>query len=225
MKYKISEEPLKLREFGRNVQAMVDYAQTITDRDVRTRVANEIVRIMTNLNPNLKDNPDYKQKLWDAVFLISENQLDVEAPYPKPENLAIILKGGKKVPYQKGKPKYRQYGNHVHLMIGKAIDMEEGPYKVDYINQIANTMRLFLKTMDRDSAQEEVIAEHINDISGGRIRVQAEDLTLSRVALNPPLYNQPTTHKPHNRGNKNNYNNTHKRKNSNNNNNKRRRKN
>ncbi|MDX2249087.1 MAG: DUF4290 domain-containing protein [Bacteroidia bacterium] len=225
MKYKISQEPLKLREFGRNIQSMVDYARSIDDRDTRTRVVNEIIKIMTNLNPNLKENPDYKQKLWDAVFLICENELDVDAPYPKPKNLDIFLKGGKKVPYQKGRPKYRQYGNHVHLMIGKAIEMEEGPYKADYINQIANTMKLFLKTMDRDSIQEEIIAEHMNDISGGKIRVQAEDLTLSKVALNPPLYNQPTTHKPHHRnnnGNKNNHGNNYANKRKNN---KRRRKN
>ncbi|MEZ4829494.1 MAG: DUF4290 domain-containing protein [Bacteroidia bacterium] len=206
MKYKISAEPLKLREFGRNVQSMVNYALTIEDKEVRTRVANEIVKIMTNLNPNLKDNPDYKQKLWDALFLISENELDVESPFPKPEHTTLVLKGGKKVPYLKEKPRYRQYGNHVHMMISKAIEMEDGPFKADYINQIANTMKLFLKTMDRDNAQEEVIAEHMNEISRGRIKVQAEDLTLSRVALNPPLFNQPTTHKTPSRNNNNNNN-------------------
>ena len=77
MKYNISESPLKLREYGRNVQSMVEYAKKIEDRDRRSRVIKEIVRIMVNLHPEIKDQPDYEVKLWDHLFMIADFDLDM----------------------------------------------------------------------------------------------------------------------------------------------------
>ena len=76
MRYNISETPLRLKEYGRNIQGMVEYANSIEDRNLRTEVAHEIIRIMSNLNPNLKEIPDYKQKLWDHIHMISDYTLE-----------------------------------------------------------------------------------------------------------------------------------------------------
>ncbi|MEL6630944.1 MAG: DUF4290 domain-containing protein [Bacteroidota bacterium] len=182
MDYYISETPLRLREFGRNIQAMVEYAKTIEDKEARTRVANEIIRIMSNLKPSIKDIPDYKQKLWDAIFMISDYDFDVEAPFDMPLPPEKRPKDTEHMPYYDGRPRYRQYGWNVQLMVHKAIDMQEGPARTAYLNQIANAMRQFLRTGDRESTPEEIIADQMKEMSKGRLVIDPNELTITRQA-------------------------------------------
>lgn len=181
MKYYVSDTPLRLREFGRNVQAMVEHALTIEDRQHRSNVAHEIVRIMTTLNPDLREIPDYKQKLWDALHIISDFELDVDAPYDPPTREMTELHLGPRMEYHRDTPRYRQYGKSVELMIEKALDMEEGAKRDAYISQIANTMRQFLFNAGRGDAPDETVVEHIRELSKGKIRVKVEDLNLYKI--------------------------------------------
>ncbi len=188
MKYKISDAPLRLKEYGRNIQSMVDYAKTIEDKRQRTKVIHEIVRIMTNLNPSIKDLPDYQQKLWDHLFLIADFDLDVDSPFPIPDKEKVLFQKPVKIPYSKNKPAYKQYGTNVELMIKKAIDMPEGEKKRAYVNIIANTMKQFLRNMDREGMQEEAIIRHIHDISKGKLVINPSDISLFKGMQ---LKNQP----------------------------------
>ena len=99
---------------------------------------------MGNLNPHLKEIPEYKQKLWDAIFIISEMKLEVDAPFPMPEEPEPAHISRERLPYMKGKPRYKQYGRNVQLMIEKASQMEDDDTRKVYVNQIANTMQQFL---------------------------------------------------------------------------------
>ena len=49
MKYSISETPLKLKEYGRNIQSMVEYAKTIEDREKRTKTSNRALVTSTGV--------------------------------------------------------------------------------------------------------------------------------------------------------------------------------
>ncbi len=133
MEYSLSDTPLTLREFGRNVQGLIEFAKGIEDPAKRNVVAKEIVRIMSCLNTSLKENPDYKQKLWDSLYIISDYDLDIEAPFPKPPKPEDMAKE-ERMSYYKGKPKFRQYGWNVQLMINRAVEMEAGPVKDEYLN-------------------------------------------------------------------------------------------
>ncbi|MEM9721739.1 MAG: DUF4290 domain-containing protein [Bacteroidota bacterium] len=188
MKYKISDTPLKMREYGRNIQAMVEYIKTLDDREKRTKLAKEIIIIMGNLQPQIKEYPDYKQKLWDSLFLIADFNLDVDSPFPAPSQEMFGGKKEKRMEYYSGKPSYRQYGYNVELMVQQAIKMEEGEAKKKYINLLANTMNQFLWNMNRNSTPETVIAGQIKEISKGKIKVKPEDLTLHKIV---PSKNNP----------------------------------
>lgn len=188
IKYRISTDRLKLKEYGRNIQMMADYAKTIEDKDKRTRAVKEIIRIMSHLNPQFKDMPDYKQKLWDHLHAISDFELEVDSPFPKPAPEDIRRKPDEKLPYHKCRPRFKQYGWNVELMIKRATEMEEGPERVAYINLIANTMKQILRNMDKESTPEETIAEHMNDISKGKLKVVGNELV-----INKPTY----THRSH----------------------------
>lgn len=182
MKYNISESPLKLREYGRNVQSMVEYAKKIEDRDRRSRVIKEIVRIMVNLHPEIKDQPDYEVKLWDHLFMIADFDLDIDSPFPAPDAAQVTQRPETRMTYHRPKTRFKQYGKNVELMILKAIEMEEGEIKTRYINYIATIMRQLAQQISKDAAQEVVIAAQINEISKGKFNLTPDDLTISRVS-------------------------------------------
>ena len=184
MQYYISDTQLKHREFGRNVQSMVEYAKQLEDRDQRTRLAHEIVRIMSNLNPQIKELPDYQQQLWEYLFIIADFELDVDAPYPPPSPDIVMSRPTERMEYYRGKPTYRQYGKNVELMINSASEMEDSPEKTEYVNLIANTMRQFVRNAGKEVPPEEVIASHIQELSDNRLEVDASNLQLYRTT--PP---------------------------------------
>ena len=70
--YNTRRPRLIIPEYGRNIQRMVDYALTIEDREERNKVAQAIINVMGQLNPHLRDVPDFKHKLWDHLFIISD---------------------------------------------------------------------------------------------------------------------------------------------------------
>jgi len=190
MKYNISESPLKLREYGRNVQSMVEYAKKIEDRDRRTRVIKEIVRIMVNLHPEIKDRPDYEVKLWDHLYMIADFDLDIDSPYPAPDAAEATKRPEERMEYYRPKTRFKQYGKNVELMIQKAMTMEDEVQKTRYINYIATIMRQLAQQISKDAAQEVVIAAQINEISKGVLQLKPEDLTIPRVSGKLKLPNE-----------------------------------
>ncbi len=85
LEYNTERERLIIPEYGRHIQKMIDYAVSIEDKEERNKVARAIIGVMGNLNPHLRDVPDFQHKLWDQLFIISDFRLDVDSPYPKPE--------------------------------------------------------------------------------------------------------------------------------------------
>jgi hypothetical protein len=190
MKYKVSETPLALREYGRNVQEMINYAKTIEDRDRRSDVAAEIVRIMHALNPAPKDTEDFRRKMWDHLFFMADYELDIDAPYPIPEPGQVLARPKEPLAYYRGRPRYRQYGRGIELMLEKAAEMENPEKKEAYINLIANTMAQFLRNINRYDTPAEVIAEQMQELSKGKIKVKAEDLEMIDVPEPKPNLNR-----------------------------------
>jgi hypothetical protein len=179
-KYQVSSEKLRIREYGRNIQNMVNYCMTIEDKEYRSRVAKEIVRMMVDLNPSIKDDPEYEQKLWDHLFVISEFKLDVEAPYPMPSPEDSRFQKPKRMAYHRIRPRKRQYGHNIELMVKKALEMEDEEERKRYLSRVAYTMKQFLRGNDKDSMPEEILANHINEIAQGKLNITAEDLELPR---------------------------------------------
>ncbi len=194
MKYKISETPLTLKEYGRNVQEMINFCKTIENRDHRTLVADEIVRIMHALNPVPKDTEDYRRKMWDHLFFMADFDLDIDSPYPPPLPEQVLARPSKPLEYYRGRPRYKQYGRNVELMIEKAVEMEDPEKKAAYINLIANAMKQFLRNINRYSTPEEVIAEQMMELSNGKLVVNAAELDIIDVPEPKPSLNQRSSY-------------------------------
>ncbi len=169
--YNTQRKGLVLPEYGRNVQKMVLHAMSLEDREERNRCAQSIVQVMANINPNFRDNPEYKRKLWDHLAIISDFKLDVDYPYeiPTPD---ILYSKPNQVGYCQNRIRYKHYGRTVELMIKKAIEMQNPEEKEILVNLIANHMKRLYLTWNNDSmVNDDVIFSDLEELSGGKLNV------------------------------------------------------
>lgn len=161
---------MALPEYGRNVQKMIDYIKTIDDRDERNRAARTIIKIMGNLNPHLRDYGDINHKLWDHISIISQFELDIDAPYPPPEKEKLNEKP-QRVEYKDGEVKYLHYGRVVEMMIDVAKEMPEGEKREFLVVLIANQMKKAAASWNRGNVSDEVIFKDISELSNNKLKV------------------------------------------------------
>ncbi len=191
MKYKISENLLKLREYGRNVQMMVEVAKTIKDNEERNALVGEIVRIMAAINPNVRDTPDYKQKLWDHLFLLADFDLDAESPFPIPGPEILDIKPVKRMGYQAGRSRFRSYGRNVDLILEAALKYKPGEERTELITMIANIMKVQIMSSTRDLNAENTVLEHLRVMTKGEVNLKPEEVRWYRTTPPPAQVIEP----------------------------------
>lgn len=195
MEYNTSQPRLIIPEYGRNVQKMVHSIIKIEDPEKRNHQAKAIIEVMGNLNPHLRDVPDFKHKLWDHLFIMSDFQLDVEAPYEKPSKESLEEKP-EVIAYSDNNIKLRHYGKILPNIILRAIDMEEGDYKDLLVYSIANHMKKCYLTWNKSTVEDEVILKHLEQLSDGKLNMK-EHFKLSSFS---EVKTQRTHKKNNNRG-------------------------
>jgi len=173
MEYNTSREDVKLPEYGRNVEKMIQHALSLEDRAQRNLAAEEIIRVMGQLNPQLRDIAEYTHILWDHLFIMSEFKLDVECPYPIPD-AESAKKRPERIAYPDGNMKYKHYGKSIPGYIKSAIEMPEGEEKMELVRSIANMMKRAYLNWNRDSVNDEVIVEQLGKMSDGQLKVDPE---------------------------------------------------
>ena len=159
MEYNVNRKKLEIREYGRNIQKMVDYALEIEDRQKRNIFAQIIIKTMSQVNPN-KEMADYHHTLWDHLHIMANYQLDVDSPYPKPKMEEQTSKP-EKIAYKNSKIRFRPYGKNIENMIDKVIEMPEGEEKQTLIEMIAQQLKksynLFSTSHTEKSKQDNTI--------------------------------------------------------------------
>jgi uncharacterized protein DUF4290 len=177
MEYNTSLPKMIIPEYGRNIQKMIDFAITVQDREERNKVARAIIDVMGQLNPHLRDVTDFKHKLWDHIFIISEFKLDVDSPYPKPTAETFQTKPDR-VLYPSNDIRYKHYGKTVERIIAKGKEYPDGAEKDALVEQIANLMKRSYLTWNRDSVNDEVILKQLEELSKGQLKLA--DISLLR---------------------------------------------
>ena len=84
LEYNTERKKLIIPEYGRHVHQMVGQAVLVKDKEERNKMAKAIIGVMGNLNPHLRDVPDFQHKLWAQLFIMSDFQLEVDSPFEKP---------------------------------------------------------------------------------------------------------------------------------------------
>lgn len=173
MEYNTERNHLIIPEYGRNIQRMIEYAKELPTKEERNKAAKAIIEVMGQLNPHLRDINDFTHKLWDHLFIISDFDLDVDSPYPIPTRASFEEKP-KPLNYPNENIKYRHYGKVMEKMIEKAIDWPEGEERNALIEMILNQLKKSYVAWNRDSVADDVIFDHLEKMSGGKIKVDRE---------------------------------------------------
>ncbi|NBS18497.1 MAG: DUF4290 domain-containing protein [Flavobacteriia bacterium] len=180
LQYNTKRTQLIIPEYGRHVQLMINQILETPDREERNKMAKAVIGIMGNMNPHLRDVPDFQHKLWDQLFIMSNFELDVDSPYEKPQKEVLEQKPDR-LEYPQKNPKYRFYGNNIISMIEVAIGWEEGDLKDALIYNIANHMKKSFLNWNKDTVQDEVILNHLMELSDQKLKVRDEDLPLTET--------------------------------------------
>jgi hypothetical protein len=180
MEYNTGRNKLVIPEYGRHIQKLIEYAVDVKDVEERNKLARAIVDVMGQLNPHLRDITDFKHKLWDHLFIISNFKLEVDSPYQKPDQHTFRVKPDR-IAYPSGKIRYRHYGKTLEKVIEELVKMEDGTLKDQVAVNVANFMKLLYVNWNKDSVTDEVIKSQLNEMSGGKI-VIPEDVKF----VNPP---------------------------------------
>ena len=173
MEYNTQRETLKINDYGRNVCKMIDYAKTIEDRTERTQMANLIIDAMALVNPKVKERTDYRRILWDHLMVMADFDLDVDCPYTIVREETETLKP-QPMKYSDSEIRCRHYGRALEDMIRAVAEMPEGEEKKVLVQQIAHTMKRQYLQWNRDSVDDDLIREQLNELSGGRITLPAD---------------------------------------------------
>ena len=213
LQYNSERTPLIIPEYGRHLHIMVDQMLASEDREERNKKAKAIIGVMGNLNPHLRDVPDFQHKLWDQLFIMSDFNLDVDCPYEKPLR-ELLEERPQPLTYPQNFPKYRFYGNNIKSMIDVARNWEAGEMKDALVFNIANHMKKCFLSWNKDTVDDEVIFNHLSELSEKTLAVNPEHLPLTETAEflkskpkngNGPKSNQMVKPKKINRNNRKRY--------------------
>jgi hypothetical protein len=178
IEYNTEREHLIIPEYGRHLQKMVNYAKELPTKEERNKVAKSIINVMGNMQPHLRDVPDFQHKLWDQLFIIADFELDVDSPYPTTTKEELNEKP-EPLKYPQNFPKYRFYGNNIKTMIDVANTWEDGELKEALIYTIANHMKKCFLNWNKDTVEDDVIFSHLYELSEGKINLKGSDEDLS----------------------------------------------
>ncbi|PHX62401.1 MAG: hypothetical protein CK517_00590 [Flavobacteriales bacterium] len=184
LEYNSQREHLIIPEYGRYVQNLINQITAIEDREKRNKGARYVILVLGNLNPHLRDVLDFQHKLWDQLFIMSDFKLDIDSPYPIPTREVVQLKPDR-LAYPQNFPKYRFYGNNIKYMIDVARKWEEGELKNALTIVIANHMKKSFLSWNKDTVTDEVIFNHLLELSNGELNLTSmkEELSTSQNLL------------------------------------------
>lgn len=207
IEYNTERPHLIIPEYGRHFQKMVDYAVSIEDKEERNRIAQAIISVMGNLQPHLRDVPDFQHKLWDQLFIMSDFKLDVESPFPITSK-EDLKRRPDALEYPQNFPKYRFYGNNIKRMVDVAVKWDKGDMRDGLEYAIANHMKKCYLNWNKDTVDDKAIFKHLYELSDGQINLVDEVLTDSgtflknRVAKTVRTNSGKKNHRNNNRGKK-----------------------
>ena len=178
--YNTEVEKLRMPEYGRIVLQMVEQMKEIPDRAKRSEQAGAIVKVMERLNPQVHQQENWNQKLWDHLYMIAGYDLDIDAPFPAPVP-EVVNSRPETIPLNTRPIKARHYGRNIESIIDLIASEPEGEIKTAMIRSLAIYMRQQYLIWNKDTVADRTIFQDIERLSGGRVTVP-EGLELSKLS-------------------------------------------
>lgn len=183
--YNTQRETLLMPEYGREIQRMIDHAITLPDKEDRLRCAKTIVKLMATKVPQIRDNNDFEQTLWDHLYLMSHKQLDIDWPFDISEAEKFHNKP-QPMPLPQDDIRLRHYGRLVSELLNKLKEMPEGAERDELIRLTANQMKRDLVQWGHGSIDDEKVADDMARLTDGAVQLDLNHFTFERVNLSEP---------------------------------------
>ena len=178
--YNTEREKLQMPEYGRNVLRMVEQLKDIPDKAKRSEQARAVVKVMETLNPQVHQQENFEQKLWDHLYMIAGYDLDIEAPYPAPLPEAKAIRP-MVIPIDKSPVRATHYGRNIESIIDLIAGEPDGDVKTAMIRSLAIYMRQQYLIWNKDSVADQTIFADIEKLSDYRIKIP-EGLELTKIS-------------------------------------------
>ena len=157
-----------MREYGRHIQKMIEHLLSIEDPDRRQANSQAVIELMGFLNPHLKNVEDFRHKLWDHLFLISDFKLEVKSPYPIPTKETLKAKP-KPLHYPKRYPKFSHLGKNLEVVINKALKEDNPDKRLGFANAVAYYMKLAYNNWHKEVVHDDGIQSELTGITDGQL--------------------------------------------------------
>ncbi|NJN26207.1 MAG: DUF4290 domain-containing protein [Cyclobacteriaceae bacterium] len=171
--YNTTRPALILKEYGRNMQMLIEHIKTFEDKELRTESAYVLVDLMKLINPVPRDAQESGQKLWDDLYIMSDFDLEIDGPFPKPEK-ELLYKKPNRLGYVTGDIRFKHYGRNIQLLILEAIKLEDPEEREGAIIHIGRLMKSFQNTWNKDNVEDVTIIKNIETLSKGALTIDLE---------------------------------------------------
>jgi len=189
MEYNTTRSKLLMPEYGRNVQKMIEYLVSVEDREKRLKQAEVIIELMGTLNPHLKTIEDYKHKLWDHLFQMTDFSLDVDSPYPCPTP-EMVFKKPEVLPYPQAPVPHRHLGHNLQALLDKAIAETNEEKKYGLTQAVGYYMKLAYANWHKEPVHDDMIRTELGVLSGGKLRYETGGYKVHVEPTPPPPPNR-----------------------------------
>lgn len=162
-----------LKEYGRNVQKLVEHIRNNPSKEKRTEMAFTLIELIKQLTPTIKDQPDNPQRVWDDLYIIADFDLDIDGPYPKPER-DILFKKPDRVDYPQSQVRFKHYGKNIEKLVKEALKIEDAQEREDAIIYLGKLMKTFYGNWNKETLDDSVILKDIQEMSGGALKMTIE---------------------------------------------------
>src|SRR6188508_2904564 len=172
--YNTQRPHIILKEYGRNVQKLVEYIRSIPDKEKRTELAFTLIELMKQLTPSVKEaTPENPQRMWDDLYVIADFTLDLNSPFPIPDRETLFKKPAH-IGYPQSNIRFKHYGKNIERLIKEAVKLENEQEREESIIYLGKLMKTFYGNWNKETLDDSVILRDIQAMSGGALNMTIE---------------------------------------------------
>ncbi len=172
--YNTSRPHIILKEYGRNVQKLVEYIRSMPDKEKRTEMAFTLIELMKQLTPSVKDaTPENPQRMWDDLYIIADFNIDLNNPFPEPQR-ENLFKKPKHTGYSQTHVRFKHYGKNIERLIKEATKLENEQERNEAIIYLGKLMKTFYGNWNNETLDDSVIVNDIRSLSNGALSLNLD---------------------------------------------------
>jgi len=171
--YNTQREQIILKEYGRNVQKLVNYIRTVPEKEKRTQLATTLIELIKQLAPVAKEAQENPQRMWDDLYIMADFNLDVDNPFTTPDR-TILFKKPRKMEYPQSDVRFRHYGKNIERLVKEAMKKEDPKELEEAAIYLGKLMKTFYSAWNKETLDDSVIVKDLQILSQGKLKLNLD---------------------------------------------------